>query len=174
VSERLTIAEVNALDRAGFVARFGGVFEGEPWMVTAAWPARPFADRAALARALTEAISRAPASRQLDLIQAHPDLGGRAALAGTLTRASTGEQQAAGLDPGRLTAEEVERFAALNEAYRARFGFPFVICARENQKEQILAGFAARLTHRREQEIATALAEIGKIGHYRLVDLVEE
>lgn len=174
MSQRLTIAEINELDRSGFVGWLGGVFEGEPWMVAAAWQARPFASRAALELALTEAIARAPESRQLELIQAHPDLVGRAALARTLTRASTGEQHAAGLDPGRLTPADVERFAALNEAYRARFGFPFVICARENQKEQILAGFASRLTHRREQEIATALVEIGKIGHYRLVDLVEE
>ena len=93
---------------------------------------------------------------------------GRAALAGTLTPESTDEQAAAGLD--RLSPEEITTFTRLNMAYHDCFGFPFVICARENKKESILAGFATRLQHSRSREIETALDEIAKICWYRLRD----
>jgi OHCU decarboxylase len=169
-----TIAEVNAWDRDAFVARLGFLFEGSPWIVEAVWPGRPFATRDDLHRALCDVVARAGAERQLALIRAHPDLVGRAALSGTLTRESTGEQAAAGIDPGRLTPAEIARFAELNAAYKARFGFPFVICARENTKERILAGFAARLSNSDDDEVATALAEIEKICWYRLADVVAE
>ena len=170
---RLTIAQINALDRDDFVERLGCLYEGEPWMVTAAWFERPFANAAALERTLADIVRRAPEERQVALIEAHPDLVGRAALAGTLTRDSTAEQAAAGLDPHRLSPDEIAAFDEFNTAYRGRFGFPFVICARENKKESILAGFAARLDHHREQEIATALDEIAKIAHYRLLDVLQ-
>ena len=89
---------------------------------------------------MVDVVSSASEEQQLALIRAHPDLVGAAALAGTLTRESTGEQAAAGLDPGSLTPDEIAEFGARNAAYTERFGFPFVICARENRKESILAG----------------------------------
>lgn len=171
---RWTLAEVDGWDRDAFVARLGFLFEHSPWVVEAAWADRPFASRNDLHRALVSAVARAGEESQVALIRAHPDLVGRAALAGTLTRASSGEQQAAGLDPGRLTLAEIARFGELNDAYKSRFGFPFVICARENTKDAILAGFAARLGNTRDDEIATAIAEIGKICWYRLGDAVDE
>ncbi len=167
-----TIDEINAFDREAFVARLGFLFEGSPWIAAEAWQARPFANREALHEALRGVIERAPAERQLALIRAHPDLVGRAALAGTLGRESTAEQAAAGLDRDRLSAEEVATFTRLNGRYRERFGFPFVICARENKKAGILAGFAARLDNDRDEEIGVALGEIAKIGWYRLADVV--
>jgi 2-oxo-4-hydroxy-4-carboxy-5-ureidoimidazoline decarboxylase len=169
-----TVRDLNALDRDEFVARLGFLFEGSPWIVAEAWARRPFTDREALERALVSAIAAAPAEKQVALIRAHPDLVGRAALAGSLTRESTGEQQAAGLDPHRLTPDEIARFAAGNAAYKEKFEFPFVICARENKKESILHGFETRLPNSREVEIETALREIARIGHYRLIDVVTE
>jgi 2-oxo-4-hydroxy-4-carboxy-5-ureidoimidazoline decarboxylase len=169
-----SIADVNAWDREAFVARLGFLFEHSPWVVETAWEGRPFANREDLHRGLTTAVARSGEERQVALIRSHPDLVGRAALAGTLTRASTSEQQAAGLDPCRLTPEEIARFGDLNEAYKTRFGFPFVVCARENTKETILAGFAARLGNSREDEIAAALAEIARICWYRLTGMVAE
>jgi OHCU decarboxylase len=166
----LTIAEVNALDRAAFTATFGGVFEHSPWIAEGGWESRPFESVEALHAALCAAMYGASAERQVALIRAHPDLVGRAAREGGLTPASTGEQAAAGLD--RLSAGEIARFEEANAAYRARFGFPFVICARQNKKESILAGFDARLGNSRDEEIATALAEIAKIARFRLLDIV--
>lgn len=167
---RVTLAELNALDRDAFTQALAGIFEGPAWIPPAAWDARPFSSVEGLHRALCAVMCGAPEERQVALIRDHPDLVGRAALAGTLGAASTGEQAAAGLD--HLTADEVAAFTRLNAEYRERFGFPFVICARENKKDAILAGFEARLGNAREREIATALDEIGKIGWLRLVEAV--
>ncbi len=167
-----TVRDLNTLDRDEFVARLGSLFEGSPWIASETWPRRPFVDRDDLERALVGVIETASLDRQLALIRAHPDLAGRAALAGTLTRESMGEQQTAGLDVNRLTPDEIAAFTKRNEVYKARFDFPFVICARENKKEMMLAGFDARLANSRDVEIATALREIARIGHYRLVDIV--
>ncbi len=164
----ISLDELNALDQDSFTTALGGVFEGEPWIVRAAWPARPFASLEQLRGALCDVMYAAPLGRQVALLRAHPDLLGRAALAGTLSPASTNEQAAAGLD--RLTSAEIATFQRLNAAYQQRFAFPFVICARENRKESILAGFAARLRHTREEEIAIALGEVAKIGWLRLQD----
>jgi OHCU decarboxylase len=169
---QLSIGQVNGLDRAHFTARLGHLFEGSPWIAEAAWDARPFTDRAHLHRALCEVMYGATVDRQIALIRAHPDLVGRAALAGTLTPESTREQASAGLDA--LSPEEVATFNRLNREYKGRFGFPFVICARENKKESILAGFGARLLNSREDEIRTALGEIAKIARLRLLDAVDD
>ena len=137
---RLAMSDVNALDRQAFVARFGALFEDSPWIAAEAWDSRPWSSPEALHAAMLEGVARASQERQLALIQAHPDLVGRAALAGTLSKASTAEQRAAGLDPDALTADEIARFQEANAAYQAKFGFPFVICARENTKDAIVAG----------------------------------
>lgn len=165
-----TIEELSRLDRDAFVAAVGHVFERSPWIAAAAWERRPFASGEDLHRAMLAVVGGAGEERQLALIRAHPDLAGRVALAGALTAESAREQAAAGLTA--LSAEELARFTASNEAYRSRFGFPFVICAREHRREAILAAFPPRLANDRATEIATALAEIGKIARLRLQDLV--
>jgi 2-oxo-4-hydroxy-4-carboxy-5-ureidoimidazoline decarboxylase len=165
-----TITELNRLDRDAFVAAVGHVFEHSPWIAAAAWERRPFDDLAALHAAMAAVVAGAGEERQLALIRAHPDLAGRVALAGELTAESSREQAAAGLTA--LSADELARFTAYNEAYRARFGFPFVICARENKKDAILAAFPVRLANGREQEIATALGEVATIAWLRLLDAV--
>ena len=169
-SKQLTLQEVNALDQESFVATLGSLFEGSPWIVRQTWYARPFASLTELHQALTAVMYSAPIEQQIALIHAHPDLVGRAALAGTLTPESTSEQASVGLN--RLSPKEIATFTQLNQTYRDRFGFPFVICVRENKKETILAGFAARLPHSRSREIETALDEIAKICWYRLCDTV--
>lgn len=168
---QITLQEINALDQERFVQVLGTLFEGPPWIVAEAWHQHPFADRAHLLQTLCSIMDNAPREQQVLLLQAHPDLVGRAALAGTLSPASTNEQAAAQLD--HLSPEEIATFQRLNTQYRNRFGFPFVICARENKKASILAGFAARLQHTREQEITLALAEVAKICAFRLDDLVQ-
>ncbi len=168
----IALAEVNDLSRAEFVAALGPLFEGSPWIAAAAWPARPFASIDQLHEALCATMYAAPAERLVELIQAHPDLAGKAAIAGELTAESAREQSSAGLS--RLAPEQFATFTRLNQAYRERFGFPFVICAREHSATNILEHFATRLEHPRDQEIATALGEIAKIARLRLLDAVRE
>lgn len=139
------------------------LFEHSPW-VEARADARPSSgDRHA---DLMAVVATASDAERLALIRAHPELAGKAAIDGTLTQASAAEQASAGLD--RLTPDEFARFHDLNARYRARFGFPFIICVRLTDKAGILAAMAARLANERDVEIATAIAEIGKITKLRL------
>jgi OHCU decarboxylase len=161
--------DVNELGRDAFVERFGPLFEHSPWVAAGAYSDRPFADVDELFEALRAAMYAAPRDRQLQLIRAHPDLAGKAAVVGTLTESSTREQAAAGLD--RLTPDEYTAFTSTNTAYRERFGFPFVVCAREHTKESILRVAAERLEHTRDEEVRVALEEIAKIARLRLRDL---
>ncbi len=167
---RFTPAQINAFSREEFVRVLGPVFESSPWIAEAAWAHRPFADLHQLHQALCRTVTGAGEARQIQLIQAHPDLAGRAAIQGALTAESAGEQTSAGLN--RLSGEEVALFQSLNQSYREKFGFPFVICARRNQKDAILTSFRARLNHPRDREVKTALAEIARIARLRLEDLV--
>jgi OHCU decarboxylase len=159
---------INGLDRGAFVERFGPLFEHSPWVAEAAWQDRPFADRDELHEALVAAMYAAPRERKLALIRAHPDLAGKAAIEGTLTNSSKREQSSAGLD--RLTPDEYAAFTRTNAAYRERFGFPFVVCAREQTKASILRTAAERLDHTEAEEISVALEEIAKIARLRLED----
>ncbi len=168
----IKLAELNQLDRGGFVAICGPLFEHSPWIADRTFIQAPFASREALHAALCATLGMATTEEQLSLVRAHPDLVGRLAREGTLTRESTGEQAAAGLSS--LTADEVQQFDSNNAAYRTKFDFPFVICARENKKEAILAAFPVRLQNSPAQELATALIEIGKIARLRLWDAVQE
>jgi 2-oxo-4-hydroxy-4-carboxy-5-ureidoimidazoline decarboxylase len=153
-------------DREAFVHRLGRVAEGSPWVAERAFDRGPFADRGAVADAFARVVREAPAEAQLALIRAHPDLAGRAALAGELTPESAGEQASAGLD--RLTPGDLARFTRLNDAYRARFGFPFVICVRGRSVAEILTAYERRLTNDAEAERATAVDEIAAIMRLRL------
>lgn len=166
----LHVRDLNALDQEEFVAALAPAIEGPPWAIAALWERRPFADVAHLRDELRRIILNAPREWQVALLRAHPDLVGRAALAGTLSAASANEQAAAGLD--QLTGAEIAEFQRLNGLYKRTFDFPFVICARENKKEAILAGFHARLGHDRDQEILLALEEVAKICALRLPALV--
>ncbi len=172
---KTTLADLNAGDREAFVAILGGLFEHSPWVVAAAFDQRPFRDAAHLHAELCAAMRRAEPDRQLALIRAHPDLAGRLvgpATTGGLTAASAAEQASAGLD--RLSAEERAELQRLNEAYRARFGFPFLLCARGKDPAIIRGALEQRLPNPPGEEHATALGEIEKIAWLRLRDVLEE
>jgi OHCU decarboxylase len=171
LSEKITLDWINELDQEGFVSRYGSLFEHSPWIAEEAWELRPFGSVEEMWRAFEDAMYAAPRERQLDLIRAHPDLAGKAAVAGELTQESAREQASAGLD--RLSPGEFEEFTRVNREYREKFGLPMVVCVREHTKESILENVQSRLGNSRDEEIRTALAEISKISHYRLQGLIE-
>ena len=162
----LTVAEVNDLDVAAFVAAFGAVFEGSPELAAAAASARPFADRAALVAAFDAVAARLDADAALALLRAHPVLGARHAMA----PASQHEQAAAGLVD--LAEARRERLADGNERYLQRFGFPFILAVAGRSPDEVEAALAARLDHSPEVEWATALAEVRRIAALRIERLV--
>lgn len=157
---------IDESDPDAFIRRYGALFEHSPWVVVRAAARLPLGD---VWTGLMSVVHDAAPEEQLALIRAHPELAGQAAIDRTLTEASAAEQASAGLD--RLTPEEFERFQALNAAYRERFDLPFIICVRLTDKAGILAAMETRLAYDRETEIATALAEIGKIVRLRLADV---
>lgn len=164
----------SAMTVAQFVAVFGGVYEHTP-EIAAATQRAGLTTREDSAQGLAAAMAKAAAgldkAAKLALIEAHPDLAGRLAMAGGLTQASKGEQGSAGLD--QLSLTEHAAFTALNQAYRTRFGFPFIMAVKGRGKAEILAAFQARLQHRRDEELATALAEIDGIARLRLRAIFE-
>ena len=166
----LPLAEINRMSPDDFRRALGEVFERSPWIAERAWAARPFASRDALHGAMVKVMRDASRDEQLALLQAHPDLAGRAARANALSAASRVEQSGAGLD--RLTDEEYERFGRLNRSYREKFGFPFIIAVRKHDKTSILAAFERRLHNSVDAEIETALAEVSDITRFRLETLV--
>lgn len=172
IAAKTTLAQLNTDDRAEFVAVCGPLFEHSPWIAERTRERRPFESREALHAALCETMNAASRDEQVKLIASHPDLVGRLAREGRLTHESISEQVAAGLDA--LSSDEINTFDRYNTAYRKKFGFPFVICARQNKKDAILAAFPKRLANTRDEEIQTALDEIAKIAQLRLNDAIEE
>jgi 2-oxo-4-hydroxy-4-carboxy-5-ureidoimidazoline decarboxylase len=162
---------INKLGRADFTAALGHLFEHSPWVAEGTWLKRPFASAETLHAALCATMRAAPREQQLALIRAHPDLAGRLAQQQQLTADSTREQASAGLD--RLTDAELAEFTRQNDSYRAKFGFPFIICARLNAKDAILAAMKTRLNNAPDTEFAAALGEIEKIAWLRLQDKLQ-
>ena len=160
------------LSRPLFIARFGGIFEHSPWVAegTFANGLEPDCDSVAgLHAAMVRAMRAGTADQQRDLILKHPDLAGKLAMAKQLTADSTAEQASAGLD--HLTDAEKARFTALNDAYKARFGFPYILAVKGRTKAAILANFEERLANSAEQEFATALTQIERIALLRLAEV---
>ena len=174
----VTLTSLNASDWAAFTAALGHLFEHSPWVAEETWSQRlglrslgeagPFSSLEDLHAALCATMRAAPRDRQLALIRAHPDLAGRLAQQKKLTAESTREQASAGLD--QLTDAELAKFTRQNDAYKAKFGFPFIICARLNAKSAILTAMQIRGGNPPDTEFATALGEIEKIAWLRLQD----
>jgi 2-oxo-4-hydroxy-4-carboxy-5-ureidoimidazoline decarboxylase len=167
----MTFDEVNALSASDFSAKFGHLFEHSPWVIEAAEKRRPFADKKAMLDVFASVLDEAEDDRQLALLRAHPELAGKAAIDGSLTKDSTAEQASAGLD--RLTEEEFKLFHERNAAYAQKFGFPFIICVRLTNKAGILEAMRARLGSTREAEFKTALGEVMKIVDLRLEEALQ-
>jgi N-carbamoyl-L-amino-acid hydrolase len=170
-----TLTELNQIDAGAFVERLGGIYEHSPWIPERAAAARPFATLAALKLALQEVVAQAPAAEQLGLLRAHPELAGRAAIAGELTRESTGEQAKSGLN--RCSPEEFAALQRLNAEYNAKFGFPFILAVKGPTGEgltraEVIATFTRRLRNRPQDEMAEGLRQVHRIAEMRLNDLL--
>jgi 2-oxo-4-hydroxy-4-carboxy-5-ureidoimidazoline decarboxylase len=165
-AQPVPLDSVNGLSPAEFVTLLGEVFERAPWVAEAVAPLHPFATVTGLHDAMLAAVVAAPDEAFTQLLNRHPDLAGPAAPKEPLTADSAREQAGAGLN--RLSPQETARLAALNARYRARFGFPFIICARRHTKDSIFAEFERRLANDIAEERRAALAEIARITALRL------
>lgn len=163
-----SLADLNHMDQAAFVAALGSTFEDTPQIAAQVWHQRPFTNKADLHQKMIDIVDGMSQAEKRQLIQAHPDLGIRTKMA----EASVKEQSGVGLD--RLTPALYDRFQHLNQAYRQQFGFPFIIAVKNHTIESILAAFETRLQHSPEAEMSQALTEIAQIAAFRLQDAVED
>ncbi|MGH8617996.1 MAG: 2-oxo-4-hydroxy-4-carboxy-5-ureidoimidazoline decarboxylase [Burkholderiales bacterium] len=161
-----SFADVNAMPAAEFVALLGGIFEHSPWVAEGVVNDRPFTSVDALHTAMVAVVEQAGRDRRLALLNAHPELAGQEAQQGQLTPSSTTEQARAGLHA--LSAGDVRRITALNLAYRARFGFPFIIAVRDHTKDGVFEAFSRRLANEADAEFAEALWQVYRISRLRL------
>jgi 2-oxo-4-hydroxy-4-carboxy-5-ureidoimidazoline decarboxylase len=162
--------ELNACTQGDFVAALANIFEYSPWVAEQAFAARPFAGVNALFAAMKTAVEHAPQELRLALIKSHPDLADKTQRAAGLTAESTSEQNSVGLD--RLSDAEYEAFERVNNAYRSKFGFPYIVCVRRHTKDSILSNFEQRLPNDAATETSTSIAEICRIAALRLDQLV--
>jgi N-carbamoyl-L-amino-acid hydrolase len=170
-----SLPDLNSCDTATFVDTLRGIYEHSPWIPERAAGARPFASIAALKLALQSAVTRASEDEQLSLLRAHPELAGKAAIAGDLTAESTGEQAASGLN--LCSPDEYAALHKLNAAYNDKFGFPFILAVkgptgRGLTRQDIIATFARRLHNQRRDEMAECLRQVHRIAEIRLNDLL--
>ncbi|MEO8170727.1 MAG: allantoate amidohydrolase [Oxalobacteraceae bacterium] len=170
-----TLAQLNACDAAVFVSTLHGIYEHSPWVAQRAAAKRPFDTLVALKLGLQDVVRSATEAEQLELIRAHPELAGKAALAGALTVESSGEQASAGLD--QCSPQEYASLQQLNAAYNARFGFPFILAVKGPDgnglsRQAIISSFTHRLRHQAADEQAECLRQIGRIAALRLNDLL--
>src|SRR5580700_1588035 len=164
------LAELNAYSHADFVAALANIFEHSPWIAEQVASARPFAGVKQLFDAMKAAVDRAPSELRLALIKAHPDLANRTQRAAGLTAESSAEQDSIGLD--RLSDAEYQAFERVNNAYRSKFGFPYIVCVRRHTRDSILRDFERRLPNDAATETSTSIAEICRIAALRLDQLV--
>lgn len=162
-----SIVELNQMSQDTFTSVLGAIFEDTPTIAHQVWHDRPFTDLSDLHQKMVQIVQQMSPAAQLALIKAHPDLGSKAKMA----EASVKEQAGAGLD--QLTSEEYDRIQALNQAYKDKFGFPFITTVRTQTKASIFAAFDRRLQNAVEAETQQALAEIAQIARLRLLDLLE-
>ena len=171
-SEAPSVRQLSSMAQEQFVSALDGVYEHSPWVAEAAWHKRPFSDLDHVHRALAEAVREAGRDKQLALIQAHPELAGKAAIRGELTPESTREQSGVGLE--RCSPEEFQRLTELNREYGAKFGFPFIIAVRGHTRDSIIASLAERLRHAPSEEFDEALRQIDTIALFRLQGRLSE
>jgi 2-oxo-4-hydroxy-4-carboxy-5-ureidoimidazoline decarboxylase len=165
-----TLADLNACSKDDFVAALANVFEYSPWIAEEAATARPFAGVNALFKEMKRVVDAAAPEPRLALIKAHPDLANKTQRAAGLTAESNAEQNSVGLD--RLSDTEYEAFERVNNAYRGKFGFPYIVCVRRHTKDSILSDFECRLPNDVKTEMQKSIDEICRIAALRVDQLV--
>ena len=166
-----SVKHLKQLNLDEFVGRYGGIYEHSPWVAEETHEiVGEIEDEGELATVFRMCVEQATDERKLALICAHPDLAGKAAISGELTEESSVEQASAGID--QCSKEEYQQFQDLNDQYKDKFGFPFVMAVRDSDRQEILAAFQRRLENDSQTEFDTAIREIHKIARLRLQGLV--
>ena len=163
-----SLAQINSLAQPDFVEAIGWVFEHSPWVAERAWSHRPFASLEQLCDTMNAEVGAASVSERLALLRAHPDLGTRA----KISPSSASEQAGVGLD--QLTPAEHFRLHELNNAWKEKFGFPFLFAVKGSDKFTILEALEHRLKSTPAAEFEEALRQVYRIARFRLEGVVTQ
>eukprot|EP00510_Aplanochytrium_minuta_P001826 CAMPEP_0184011626 /NCGR_PEP_ID=MMETSP0954-20121128/3931_1 /TAXON_ID=627963 /ORGANISM="Aplanochytrium sp, Strain PBS07" /LENGTH=286 /DNA_ID=CAMNT_0026291463 /DNA_START=117 /DNA_END=977 /DNA_ORIENTATION=+ len=160
------------MSKDDFVATLKSIYEHSPWVAEETFDMikkknATIDSVTSLHATMKSVVEESSQDTKLKLINSHPDLAGKAAVAGSLTKESTEEQKRAGLSS--LTQAEMEKFTMLNSKYKEKFGFVFILAVRNATKRTILGAFEARLENSREREFNECIAQIHKIAWMRLL-----
>ena len=166
MTTRSRLEQLNTCPPEAFCAALAGLWEHAPWVAQGVVGQRPFATADALHTAMVDVVAALDEPTRVAFYAGHPELAGDDARRGLMTEASVAEQGTLAL--AQLGADEAARWNALNQAYRARFGFPFILCIRRHTRASALQAFEQRLQHDRSTELAAALGEIAAITRLRL------
>jgi 2-oxo-4-hydroxy-4-carboxy-5-ureidoimidazoline decarboxylase len=169
---KISLTSLNQFHREQFIEALGGIFEHSPWVADLVYEYQPFDSKARLHQTMVEVVKQTPEFQRMALICNHPELAGKEADEGTLTEDSQQEQSRAGLD--QCSAAELTQLKSLNNSYREKFDFPFVIAVTGLDKSQVIAAIESRLKNSAEDEFDTSINEIAKIGMIRLNALIDE
>jgi 2-oxo-4-hydroxy-4-carboxy-5-ureidoimidazoline decarboxylase len=172
MTDKISLNSLNQFNREQFIGSLGGIFEHSPWVADLVYEYRPFDSKTLLHQTMVEVVKQSPEFQRMALICNHPELAGKEADEGALTEDSQKEQSRAGLD--QCTAAELTQLRSLNNSYRAKFDFPFVIAVTGLNKSQIIAAIESRLKNSTGDEFETSINEIAKIGMIRLNALIDE
>jgi len=171
-----TVAELLSKPREDIMEALGGLYEHSPWAAegflesTSAEERSKLSTVTELAEALKVVVDNAPRENQLELLRAHPDLAAKVEKLKTLTADSQTEQNSAGLQS--LVGDELVAFTAMNESYKTKFGFPFILAVRNASKDTVLSALRGRLNNPQQQEFATAIEQVHKIAWMRLLSKI--
>lgn len=166
------LENLNDIPAVEFQNIFRNVIENWPQAAVHISRTRPFADTKQLVQRFEDYLSSLDDSSKEKILQLHPDLAGKLASDEQLTVESAQEQASAGLDS--ISRVQRQQLTEMNEKYKNKFSFPFVICVRETNKiDAILRGITVRLENERKDELNTGINEVKKICRLRIGQIID-
>ena len=162
-----SIDKFNKLSKPEFISIFGNVFEKTEWIAERCYDSKPYSNIDELFLKMMEVFENTEKEKHLEILNAHPNL----AVEKKLTEDSKNEQKNASLN--QCTVEEFVEFKKLNEEYKKKFGFPFIIAVKGKNKEEILNSFRQRITNNINLEFEEAKKQVKKIASFRLEEIIK-
>ena len=162
-----SIDKFNKLSKAEFISIFGNIFEKTEWVAERCYESKPYNNLDELVSKMMKIFENTEKERHLEILNSHPDL----AVEKKLTEDSKNEQKNASLN--QCTDEEFVEFKKLNEEYKKKFGFPFIVAVKEKNKEEILNSFRQRITNNINLEFEEAKKQVKKIAKFRLSEIIK-
>ena len=162
-----SIDKFNKLSKTEFISIFGNIFEKTEWIAERCYESKPYNNLDELVSKMMKIFENSEKEKHLEILNSHPDL----AVEKKLTKDSKNEQKNASLN--QCTDKEFIEFKKLNEEYKKKFGFPFIIAVKGKNKEEILNSFRQRITNNINSEFEEAKKQVKKIASFRLSEIIK-